>query len=163
MKLLNNIQIRTELKPGDIGYITYLHGILYSNEFLHGIAFESIVAGGLHEFYSTYNPKNERIWIAEHEGKIVGCLLLKNRDKSAQLRYYLILPEYRGIGLGNKLMQLFMEFSKECGYKHVYLWTTNELGKAAYIYKKFGFQLTEEKATSDFGKELTEQRYDLEF
>lgn len=163
MKTLNDIQIRTELKPGDIGFITYLHGILYNNEFLHGIAFESIVAGGLHEFYSTYNPGNERIWIAEHEGKIVGCLLLKNRDKSAQLRYYLILPEYRGIGLGNKLMQLFMEFTKECGYKHVYLWTTNELGKAAHIYKKFGFQLTEEKATSDFGKELTEQRYDLEF
>src|SRR5690554_4280023 len=142
---LNDISIRTDLCPGDLGSIIYLHGILYHNEFRHGISFESIVAGGLHEFYWTYNPNNERIWIAEHNNQIVGILLLKNRNTSAQLRYYLIKPEYRGIGLGNKLILLFMEFARECKYKNVYLWTTHELEKASHLYKKFGFQLTEEK------------------
>jgi ribosomal protein S18 acetylase RimI-like enzyme len=87
--------------------------------------------------------------------------VLKNRGQSAQLRYYLVLPGYRGLGLGNKLMQLFVEFAKKSGYKHAYLWTTNELEKAAHLYKKFGFRLTEEIASTDFGKPLTEQRYDL--
>lgn len=163
MMQLSDITIRTEIRPGDLGQIIYLHGVLYHNEFKHGVSFESIVAGGLHEFYWGQNPKNERIWIAEHNNQIVGTLLLKNRETSAQLRYYLIRPEYRGIGLGNKLMQLFMEFAKQCNYKQSYLWTTNELEKAAHLYKKFGYQLTEEKPSSDFGKELTEQRYDLQF
>ena len=158
---INDISIRTELQPGDIGYITFLHGKLYSKERNHGIAFESIVAGGLHEFYSTYDPKKERIWIAEHNGKIVGCLVLKNRGDAAQLRYFLILPEYRGIGLGNRLMQLYMDFLRSCDYTSSYLWTTHELNTAGHLYTKFGFKLTEEIASTAFGKLLKEQRYDL--
>lgn len=158
---INDISIRIELKPGDLGYIIYLHGILYSGEFRHGISFESYVAKGLHEFYCYYNPKRERIWICEHEEKIVGSLLLQDRGESAQLRYYLIKPEFRGIGLGNKLLQLFVNFMKECGYNHSYLWTTGELKTASHIYQKFGYQLTEEKETTTFGKLVMEQRYDL--
>jgi len=45
------IVIRTELKAGDIGYVTYLHGILYKKEYNYSISFESYVAAGLHEFY----------------------------------------------------------------------------------------------------------------
>ena len=161
MSRLQDIIIRTDIHPGDLGHIIYLHGVLYANEFKYGVSFESIVAGGLHEFYSTYNPRVERIWIAEHNNETVGCLLLKNRNTSAQLRYFLVRHEYRGIGLGNKLMQLFMEFTKKCRYGWVYLWTTHELITAARLYRKFGFKLTEEKASADFGKPLTEQRYDL--
>ena len=163
MENSNEITIRTEIRPGDIGMITYLHGVLYQDEFKHGISFESIVAGGLHEFCTTYNPENERLWIAEHNGEMIGCLLLKNRGEAAQLRYFLIKPEYRGMGLGNRLLQLFMDFAKACHYKKAYLWTTNELDKAHHLYQKFGFTLTEEKPSTEFGKPLIEQRYDLVF
>jgi N-acetylglutamate synthase-like GNAT family acetyltransferase len=137
--------------------------VLYKDEFKHGISFESIVAAGLHEFHSTYSPENERLWIAEHNDKMIGCLLLKNRGETAQLRYFLIIPEFRGVGLGNQLLQLFMDFAKACKYKDVYLWTTNELDKAHHLYQKFGFTLTEEKSSTEFGKPLFEQRYDLVF
>lgn len=161
MEPQKDITIRTEIRPGDLGQIIYLHGILYKEEYAYGVSFESIVAGGLHEFYSTYNPQNERLWIIEHAGKMIGCLLLKNRDTTAQLRYFLIKPEYRGFGLGNQLMQLFMDFARAGNYKHAYLWTTNELDKAHHLYGKFGFTLTEEHHSTAFGKLLTEQRYDL--
>ncbi len=160
---LNDISIRTELQPGDLGNIIAMHGVLYHKEYKHGISFESIVAGGLHEFYQTYNPTNERIWIAEHQNRIAGTILLKNRNSSAQLRYYLVNPEFRGIGLGSKLMQLFMDFARHCNYKHLYLWTTNELESAAHLYKRSGFKLTEDKPSTDFDKPLIEQRYDLTF
>lgn len=158
---LEEISIRNNLKPGDIGYITWLHGMIYHKEQQHGISFESYVAGGFHEFYSNYDLERERVWICEHHKNIVGFLLLKDRGDAAQLRYYLILPEYRGIGLGNKLMQLYLKFMKECGYRSSYLWTTHELEAAAHLYKKYGFRLTEEKKSTAFGKELREQRYDL--
>jgi len=54
-----------------------------------------------------------------------------------------------------------MDFLRECGYKGSYLWTTHELRAAASLYKRFGFQLTEEKESTSFGKALMEQRYDL--
>ena len=158
---LSDISIHTELRPGDIGYVTYMHGALYHKEYNYGIQFESYVAKGLCEFYEKYDPNRNRIWVCEHDARMIGFLLLMDRGESAQLRYFLIEPEYRGIGLGSKLLNLYMDFLHERGYKKSYLWTTNELSTAAFLYKRLGFQLTEEKESTAFGKPLTEQRYDL--
>ena len=158
---LDEISIRTELQPGDLGYLTYLHGALYTKEYNYGIQFESYVAKGLCEFYEMYNPQKSRVWVCEHNDRMIGFLLLMDRGEAAQLRYFLIEPEYRGIGLGSKLMDLYMEFLHECGYQRSYLWTTHELTTAANLYKRFGCQLTEEIESTSFGKPLREQRYDL--
>lgn len=158
---LDKIKIRTELRPGDIGYITYLHGDLYHREYNYGIDFETYVARGLNEFYQNYDPGKDAVWICEHRDRIVGFLLLMHRDRAAQLRYFILEPAYRGIGLGKKLMKLYMEHFKKCNYESSYLWTTHELGIAAYLYTSHGFKLTEEKESQVFGKLLKEQRYDL--
>src|SRR5574341_894183 len=96
--LLDDISIRTELRPGDIGYVIYLHGALYGAEYGYGIQFENYVAKGLCEFYEKYDPVRNRVWICEHNNRIIGFLLLMDRGQVAQLRYFLIEPEYRGIG-----------------------------------------------------------------
>jgi GNAT superfamily N-acetyltransferase len=159
--LLADISIRTELQPGDIGCVIHMHGDLYGREYNYGIQFETYVAKGLCEFYEKYDPKRSRVWICEHNNKMVGFLLSVDRGQAAQLRYFLIEPAYRGIGLGSRLMKEYMDFLREFGYKKSYLWTTHELSTAASIYKRVGFQLTEEKETTSFGKPLREQRYDL--
>jgi len=158
---LEDISIRTELRPGDIGNVIYMHGNLYKREYGYGIRFETYVAKGLCEFYEKYTPERNRVWVCEHNDRMIGFLLLMDRGKAAQLRYFLIQPEYRGIGLGSKLMSLYMGFLQECGYQESYLWTTHELNTAAFLYKRVGFKLTEEKESTAFGKLLREQRYDL--
>lgn len=157
---LNDISIRTNLMPGDIGYITHLHGKLYKAEYNFGVEFEAYVAKGLAEFYEQYDVETSRIWICEHESKIVGCIALMNRGTQAQLRYFLLVPEYRGIGLGKKLMSLYMDFLYQCKYKESYLLTTHELRAAASLYKAFGFKLTEQKESNGFGKTLIEHKYE---
>jgi ribosomal protein S18 acetylase RimI-like enzyme len=159
---LSDINIRTDLHPGDIGYVIYLHGLLYSQEYNFGISFESYVASGLHDFYQQYNASRDCVWVCEHTGKIVGFLLLMHRPgNAAQLRYFILTPEFRGIGLGRKLMDLFMDFFHSKGYRSAFLWTTHELHAAAHLYKSKGFVLTEETDSNAFGKPLKEQRYDL--
>lgn len=158
---LSDITIRNRLQPGDIGYITYLHGALYKEEYNYGISFEAYVAEGLAEFYQNYDPGKDRAWICEHAGTIIGSLFLMHREEAAQLRYFLIRPEYRGLGLGKKLMQQYMTCLNENGYSSSYLWTTHELNAAASLYKRHGFALVEEKLSSEFGKPLTEQKYEL--
>ena len=162
MTTMEGITIRNDLRPGDLGYVVHLHGLLYGAEHGYGIAFESYVAEGLHEFYKSYDPGKDRVWICEHQDRIVGFLLLMRRENNAaQLRYFLIDPKYRGMGLGKRLMELCMEFVRRCQYQSCYLWTTHELETAASLYKKYGFTLTEEKESTAFGKRLKEQRYDL--
>jgi N-acetylglutamate synthase-like GNAT family acetyltransferase len=158
---LDDILIRTELRPGDLGFVIHLHGRIYGREYDYGVQFETYVAKGLCEFYERYDLHRNRIWVCEHDGRMIGFLLLMDRGDAAQLRYFLIEPEYRGVGLGAKLLKMYMEFLRECGYKASYLWTTHELETAAFLYRKLGFKLTEEKESTTFGKLLREQRYDL--
>ena len=99
--LLEDILIRTNLKAGDSGHVVSLHGLLYKEEYNYGIAFESYVAAGLHEFHINYNSEKNRVWICEYKNEMVGFLLLIHRENnSSQLRYFIVLPEFRGIGLG---------------------------------------------------------------
>jgi peptidyl-dipeptidase Dcp len=86
---------------------------------------------------------------------------MHRENNAAQLRYFVLKPEYRKMGLGKKLMNLFMDFLKSHGYTSAYLWTTNEQKEAAALYKKFGFVKTADMVSTTFGKEVTEQRYDL--
>jgi len=158
---LNNISIRTELRPGDIGDILSMHGRLYYKEYGYTGPFEMYVAQSLAEFIEKYNPERNRIWACEHDQRMIGSLVLLDRGQAAQLRYFLLEPDYRGIGLGSKLMDLFMEFLRDCGYTSSYLWTTEQQLTAAKLYMRYGYQLTEEKTSIAFGIPLTEQRYDL--
>ncbi len=159
---INDITIRTNIKPGDLGYVIYRHGVLYSQEYNYGVSFETYVGAGMYEFYKNFDPQLDRTWICEHNEKITGFLLLMHRENNtAQLRYFYMEPAYRNIGLGKKLMSLYMEFFRQKGYKHAYLWTTHELHAAAALYAMHGFRLTEEKESTAFGKLVKEQRYDL--
>lgn len=158
---LADIAIRTRLLPGDLGYVAYLHGDLYTRENGYGLSFESYVLSGLGEFGHDYDPEKDRTWVCEHDGKMIGFLLGQHRPNALQLRYFIFLPAYRGLGLGKQLMQEFIAFMKQGGVKHAYLWTTDEQLAAISLYTRFGFTLTEEKPSLSFGKPLTERRYDL--
>jgi len=157
-----DVAIRSELKPGDLGYLIHLHGLLYAREYGYGLGFESYVAEGLCEFCSRYDPDADRLWICEAGGRMVGSLFAMHRPEAAQLRYFLVDPAYRGQGLGTRLMGSCMDFLRERGYARAYLWTTDELIEAARIYERFGFRLGEERESTTFGKRLVERRYQVE-
>ena len=95
-----SISIRHHLLPGDVGYITYLHAVLYAPEQGWDHTFDSYVAIPLAQFAMRHSPQ-ERIWIAEKEGRIVGCVaIVKFSEKEAQLRWLLLHPDLRGQGTG---------------------------------------------------------------
>jgi peptidyl-dipeptidase Dcp len=155
------VTIRTRLEPGDLGYIAYLHGCIYAEEFGYGLHFENYVLDALHEFAKAYDPAKDGIWVCEHEKKKVGFMVAAHREDSIQLRFLILLPEYRGSGLGKRLMDSFIAFMHDRGYRRAYLWTTSEQQAAISMYERYGFRLTEEKESRAFDKLLMERRYEL--
>jgi len=159
---IKDISIRGNLMSGDLGYIIYRHGFLYSSEYKYGIPFELYVAEGLCEFFRSYTPEKDKVWICEHGNKIIGFILLMQLTKhTAQLRYFYIEPQYRGIGLGKRLMEYLLVAAKKIKYRNVFLWTTNELKIATNLYIRYGFKLTKSRESSAFGKKVIEQKYQL--
>jgi GNAT superfamily N-acetyltransferase len=121
---LHDITIRQTIQPGDLGYVIYMHGTMYSREHHFGLAFETYVASGMAEFFKAYEPTRNRVWVCIHQDTIIGFLALVSRGDTAQLRYFLLAPAYRGISLGRKLMDQFMSALNELGYNSCYLLTT---------------------------------------
>lgn len=158
----SSITIRNNLIPGDIGYITWLHGILYAREQGWDFTFEAYVAGPLSEFAKISSPR-QRIWIAEKEGRIVGSTaIVEAAPHEAQLRWLLVDPSVRGLGLGKKLVHEAIDFSKAQDYRKIFLWTVSALSTAAVLYRSCGFKKTEETSTKGWGAPVLEERYDLD-
>lgn len=153
--------IRNTIQPGDLGYITYLHGILYARECGFDSTFEPYVAIPLSNFMKENNPRS-RIWITEENTKIQGCMaIVCIDDETAQLRWFLLEPSMRGKGIGKRILEEGIQFCKERGYKSIILWTVNLMEAAIHLYKKYGFKLKEEKKHILWGKDLIEQKYEL--
>jgi N-acetylglutamate synthase-like GNAT family acetyltransferase len=119
------------------------------------------VAGPLAEFVCSPSPR-QRLWIAERDGRIVGCIaIVAASPLTAQLRWFLVEPSARGCGLGQRLLDEALGFCRECGYAEAFLWTESALQAAAHLYQSAGFRKTAEKSGRMWGVELVEEKYEL--
>jgi N-acetylglutamate synthase-like GNAT family acetyltransferase len=156
------VTIRTELRPGDIGMVVHMHGILYGQESGFDPTFEAYVAGPLAEFVYRASSR-ECLWIAERDGRTIGCIaIVAASEEVAQLRWYLVDPGARGIGLGKRLLNEAISFSRKHGYRSVILWTVSSLTAAANLYSAAGFRKVEEKPRNMWGVDVVEEKYELQ-
>lgn len=157
-----NFQLRTNLQPGDLGWIVTQHGLLYAQEFGFDHTFEAYVAGPLADCVRAKDPR-DRIWIAERDGEKAGCIAIvgTSSPEEGQLRWYLVHPSHRGHGLGKRLLHQALAFAKTQGFKTILLWTVSQLTAAALLYKSVGFRKVEEQPGNLWGMDLIEEKYVL--
>jgi len=154
--------VRIEMVPGDLGEIVRFHGVLYAEEYGLDNTFEAYVAGPLSEFVLREDKGGQRIWVVEQGGKVAGCIaIVRSAEGVAQLRWFILTPETRGKGLGKRLMEEAVGYSRCTGYKRIILWTFSELDTAIALYRRWGFEKTEEKAHHIWGRDLVEEKYEL--
>jgi ribosomal protein S18 acetylase RimI-like enzyme len=154
--------IRTYIQPGDIGSIIQLHGTLYAQEYGLDHTFEGYVAFGMGEFAATYDKDKDYFAVAEVNGRIVGSIVIVHQpDQTARLRWFIVLPEARGAGLGRRLLENAVNFCRQKGFSSVILWTISDLKTAAHLYRSVGFRLTEQHTHEIWGGERTEEKYEM--
>ena len=149
-------------RPGDYGWIIQRHGVLYAEEQGWDARFEGLVAGVAAEFIKGFDPAREACWIAEHEGRPVGSILLaRESDTVGRLRLLLVEPSARGLGVGDKLVAECVSFARLAGYREVVLWTQSNLLPARRLYERAGFVLEDSWPYEGFGDGLISETWRL--
>ena len=150
-------------RPGDMGWVVERHAVLYHEQDGWGAAFEALVAGIVKDFLENFDPKRERCWIAERNGSRVGCVFVVKEDKTtAKLRLLLVDPAARGTGLGRRLVEECIAFSRAKGYRKLVLWTHSHLTAARAIYHTTGFrQLPRTEVHDTFGPKAVSEFWEL--
>ncbi|MER5937856.1 bifunctional helix-turn-helix transcriptional regulator/GNAT family N-acetyltransferase [Streptomyces sp. NPDC001928] len=150
--------------PGDLGWIVQRNAALYAAEYGWNADYEGLVARIVADFAEDHDPHLERVWIAELDGRPVGCVMCV-RDEApatARLRLLLVEPDARGLGIGDRLVTAVVDFARGVGYRDLVLWTNDVLSAARHIYRRHGFVLAAEKPHRSFGKDLTGQDWRLD-
>jgi DNA-binding MarR family transcriptional regulator/GNAT superfamily N-acetyltransferase len=149
-------------RKGDEETIIRRHRELYQQEYNLSDAFCEYVNRNVRSLSEHLDPAKECILVPEVEGKPMGSIAVARfDDETAQLRYFLLEPEARGMGLGNRLVDEALSFCRSAGYKRAFLETIDILTAARTIYKSKGFQLVHSEPHSLWRNDVREERWEL--
>ncbi len=161
---MSDVEIVRGYIPGSIGRVAELHGVYYHEHWGFGLFFEAKVATGLSEFLGRYDENRDGFWIALMEGRVEGSIAIDGihaDTEGAQLRWFIMSDALRGRGIGNRLINIAMDFCENKGHERVYLWTFDDLNAARHLYEKRGFKLVEQQRGTQWGSKVNEQRFEL--
>lgn len=150
--------------PGAVGQITEAHALYYHSRWGFDVSFEAQVARELSEFVAGFDPGRDGLWVARRKGRFAGAIAIDGRHAEiagARLRWFIVTPEFQGVGIGNQLIHLAVSFCRDRGYPNVYLWTFEGLKAARHLYEISGFSLCEEHTVTQWGQPLREQKFEF--
>jgi len=151
-------------QPGVIGRLAELHATYYHQNWGFGLFFETRVATELSEFLSRYEESRDGFWTLCKNRRVEGGIAIDGTKASidgAHLRWFILSPEVRGQGFGNRLMEEAISFCRKNDYGRVYLWTFEGLHPARHLYEKFGFKLVFQNEGAQWGTTVIEQKFEL--
>lgn len=158
-----DIKIRP-YREQDITYVIDRQLSLYESErqFTTEI-WKNYLTQGVLSLVEKFDPAKDCMLILECNDSPSGCIAITHtEDNIAQLRYFFLEPELRGLGAGAALLNAALDFCREKKYSHVFLWTVSAQETARKLYKKVGFEITETSENDNWGIPVLEEKWELD-
>lgn len=135
----NEFNIRRIKKSDNLALTKIIKRVL--NEY--GLIHTSLRDPELENIYLAYS-KNKCAYfviVRETDNKILGgagvsCVM---ENSVCELKKMYLLPEGRGLGLGQVLLDKVLSYAKKKGYKQCYLENLDRMDKTSHLHKKTGF------------------------
>jgi putative acetyltransferase len=88
-------------------------------------------------------------WTLVDGERIIGCVGVTLHGGECELHRLYLLQEYRGRGLGRKMLDESMTFGRAKGCHRMIAWSDVKLGDAHALYRKVGFVQEGERICDD--------------
>ena len=117
----------------------------------------------LNDFFTNYNGEGQKLFIVKKATNLepiacagIGPLHgLPVSESMGELRDLVVDKEFRGQGIGTRLLHRCIECAKEMGYNRLYLKTSNDMINAKKLFLRSGFRpVTEKNATDSMQADL---------
>jgi putative acetyltransferase len=97
------------------------------------------------DMHAAYRGKRFGYWVVTNEGDaVVGgggfAPLIGGDDDTCELRKMYFLPELRGLGMGQEMLERCMEGARKAGFAKMYLETLGNMTQARALYERNGFE-----------------------
>lgn len=126
-------------------------------------AWKDYLTQGVWQLVEKFDPQKDCILILECDESPSGCVAITHtEDCVAQLRYFFLEPELRGLGAGTGLLNAALDFCRQKKYNCVFLWTVSAQESARALYEKAGFRITERVPNESWGVPVLEEKWELE-
>jgi len=95
----------------------------------------------LAELPGDYAPPEGRLFLAEYEGQLAGCVALHKLDDAiCEMKRLYLRPQFHGKGLGRVLADRVIAEARRIGYQRMRLDTVESVMKdAVAMYRRIGF------------------------
>ena len=81
------------------------------------------------------------IFMLQKEDQVIGTFaFLKKGEGIYEFSKMAIMPEERGKGYGNLIMQFVIQFADQQGWKKLILYSNTLLMNSIHLYRKYGFE-----------------------
>lgn len=158
----NDIITIRPFMPSDIEYVISRHKTLYYAERHLSGTFSAYVDEIVYNFVEKYSSQTDCLRILECNGVPAGSIAIAKVDETtAQLRFFMLEPEMRQRGYGNRLMDMALDFCRDKGYKKVFLLTITAQVIARHVYETHGFRKVVSYDKSEWGDGVIEERWEL--
>lgn len=99
---------------------------------------------GRHSFYRDIPRNFAAFWCMLTGEEVVGTVALKELGgDTVELKALYLAKEYRGRGLGTRLLNKALNYARAAGYKNVVLDSMSKYKAVLSLYEKVGFKPTE--------------------
>ena len=94
----------------------------------------------LRDLEAKYGRPEGRLYLALWEGEAAGCIALRKLDgQRCEMKRLYVRPAFRGLKIGDALVDRVLQDAKAIGYRHMLLDTLPFLESAIHMYQKRGF------------------------
>ena len=102
--------------------------------------------------------RDHRAWVIDDGGRVVGVLVLMDKEDGLLLDNVAVLPERQGEGIGRRLIEHAESEARRLGHRHLDLYTHERMTENIAMYGRIGYEEVERRTERGFPRVYMRKR-----